>query len=180
MGRTGLTGPRGQNGTSGSSGSSGQDGTSGVDGQDGTSGINGRKGDKGDKGDRGFPGLQGPAGAKGEDGVIGSSGTSGVNGATGPAGSGGGGGSSVIRLANQTLSTSGWYATGSYYGYTFSNVNIGTASNVDFIPYNDSNQTAIYAQVMPYIYSGSGFCIIYSNYTPGLTMSGDVIITPII
>jgi hypothetical protein len=109
----------------------------------------------------------------------GSSGTSGVNGATGPAGSGGGGGS-VIRLSNQTLSTSGWNATGSYYGYTFSNANIGTASNVDFIPYNDYSFTVLAAGVQPYILPLSGSAIIYSQYIPSASIVGDFLITPTI
>ena len=172
IGRTGLTGPRGQNGTSGSSGSSGQDGTSGVNGQDGTSGVNGRKGDKGDKGDRGFPGLQGPAGQSGSAGVSGTSGTSG----TSPAG----GGASSIRLLNQTISTTGWFATGSYYGYTYSNSNIGTASDVDFTPYNDYTITCINARVQPYVYSGVSYSIFYSVYIPTSNIVGDIKINPTI
>jgi hypothetical protein len=119
----------------------------------------------------------------GVNGTSGTSGSSGVNGATGPmgptgpAGTSGGGGSSVIRLTNQTLLTTGWFATGSYIGYTFSNANIGTASNVDFTPYNDSSVTAINARVQPYIYSGIGYAIFYAVYTPSATMSGDMLIT---
>lgn len=165
----GIAGPSGQNGTSGIGVPSG--GTSGqvlakIDGTDyNTQWVN-----------------QSGGGGSGSSGTSGSSGSSGVNGSTGPmgptgpAGSSGGGGS-VIRLSSQTLATSGWNATGSYYGYTFSNANIGTASNVDFIPYNDYSFTTLAAGVQPYILPLSGSAIIYSQYIPSSSIVGDFIIT---
>ena len=85
-----------------------------------------------------------------------------------------------IRLTSQTLLTTGWFATGSYYGYTFSNANIGTSSNVDFIPYNDYSFTVLAAGVQPYILPLSGSAIIYSQYIPSSSIVGDFLITPTI
>ena len=93
------------------------------------------------------------------------------------ASTGGGGGSPIIRILGQTLSTTGWYATGSYYGYTFSNVNIGTASNVEFVPYNDYNFTIMSAKVQPYVLSLSGSAILYSQYVPSSSIVGDFLIS---
>ena len=82
-----------------------------------------------------------------------------------------------IKLSSQTLLTTGWFATGSYYGYTFSNANITTSSNVDFIPYNDSSFTVLAAGVQPYILPLSGSSVIYSQYIPSASIVGDIIIT---
>lgn len=130
----------------------------------------------GGSGTSGTSGVSGTSGTSGVNGADGSSGTSGVSGTSGTSPAGGGG-SSPIRLTNQTISINGWFATGSYYGYTFSDANIGTSSVVDFTPYNDSVFNVINAKIQPYIYSGSGYSIIYSAYPLSGTVSGDVLIT---
>ena len=129
----------------------------------------------------GTSGTSGSSGTSGVDGTSGTSGTSGISivGPTGPTGPGGGGGSSAIRLTNQTLATGGWGYTGGYYQYTYSDANITTSTTVDFTPYNDYNFTAVSARVLPYIQSGSGSCILYSQYSPSGQIIGDVIITTV-
>ena len=147
-----------RDGAAGTSGVSGSSGTSGVSGSSGTSGVNGSSGTSG---------VNGSSGTSGAAGAAGSSGTSGIS----------GGGSSAIRILGQTLSTTGWYATGSYYGYTYSSVNIGTASNVEFVPYNDYNFTIMSAKVQPYVLSLSGSAILYSQYVPSSSIVGDFLIS---
>jgi hypothetical protein len=166
-GATGSSGTSGVNGSSGTSGVSGSSGTSGVSGSSGTSGVNGSSGTSGVNGSSGTSGVNGSSGTSGAAGAAGSSGTSGIS----------GGGSSAIRILGQTLSTTGWYATGSYYGYTYSSVNIGTASNVEFVPYNDYNFTIMSAKVQPYVLSLSGSAILYSQYVPSSSIVGDFLIS---
>ena len=139
-----------QKGATGSNGSSGSSGVSGSSGSSGSSGIS-------------ITGATGSNGSSGSSGVSGSSGTS-----------AGGGSSAKVFLTSQSLTTSGWFATGSYYGYTFSNANIGTQSIVNFIPYNDSYLECVNSRVLPYNYVTASYSIFYSYYLPITTITGDI------
>jgi hypothetical protein len=127
--------------------------------------------------------TSGTSGAAGTSGIAGSSGSSGSNGATGAAGtsgtSGGGGGASAVKLANQTIISSGWtYNTGTtYYEYTYTYSGITTGSTVDITPYNDSLVTAQFARIFPYIQSNTGDATITAMYTPSGDITGEVIIS---
>jgi hypothetical protein len=116
----------------------------------------------------------------GTSGVSGSSGSSGANGAAGTSGtSGGGGGASAVKLANQTITATGWtYNTGTtYYEYTYTYSGITTGSTVDITPYNASLTTAQFARIFPYIQSNTGDATITAMYTPSADITGEVIIS---
>ena len=82
----------------------------------------------------------------------------------------------MIKVTNVTLATASWFVSGSYYGYTYSNGNIATSSNVDFTPYNTSVDAVIGAQVLPYIMATTSAAVIYSRLTPTASIVGDIII----
>ena len=88
--------------------------------------------------------------------------------------SGGGGSAAKVFLTNQSLTTGGWFATGSYWGYTFSNANIGTQSIVNFVPYNDSYTECINSRLLPYNLITGTNSIFYSYYLPITTITGDI------
>ena len=83
---------------------------------------------------------------------------------------------SMIKVTNVTLATASWFVSGSYYGYTYSNGNIATSSNVDFTPYNTSVDAVIGAQVLPYIMATTSAAVIYSRLAPTASIVGDIII----
>jgi hypothetical protein len=122
----------------------------------------------------------GVAGTAGTSGISGSSGSSGAAGAAGTSGtSGGGGGASAVKLANETITATGWtYNTGTtYYEYTYSYSGITTGSTINITPYNDYLVTAQFARIFPYIQSNSGNATITAMYVPGANIIGEVIIT---
>ena len=87
-----------------------------------------------------------------------------------------GGGSNYIKLENQTIGTSSWFSVGSYYGYTFSNANIGTNSIVDFTPYNDYITTVQSANFYPYIMTTASSAVLYAQSAPTASIVGEIVI----
>ena len=87
-----------------------------------------------------------------------------------------GGGSNYIKLENQTIGTSSWFSVGSYYGYTFSNVNIGTNSVVDFTPYNDYIDEVQSANFYPYIMTTASTAVLYAQSAPTASIVGEIVI----
>ena len=90
---------------------------------------------------------------------------------------GGGGGSTTI-LADQTLSAANWSYNSEtqLYTLTFSNANISTSSFITFVPSNASVLTVSTCQMMPQIDSGTSQCTFYSQFNPGVNITGTIII----
>jgi hypothetical protein len=116
-------------------------------------------------------------GKQGSNGTSGSAGTAGSSGLTGSSGSSGM--VSVSRFTNVTLPQTGFtYNTGTtYYECTYTNANITTNTNVDFVPYNSSVSIAAQAAVYPYIEPASGSAKITSQYIPMGDITGEVYVT---
>lgn len=90
--------------------------------------------------------------------------------------SGGGGGTTI--LTNQTLSSNSWSYDSQIqlYKLTFSNANISTDSFITFIPSNDSVLTVSSCQMMPQIDNGIQQCVFYSQFIPGIDITGTITI----
>jgi len=91
--------------------------------------------------------------------------------------SGGGGGSTPVKLTSQTLAVGSWTLVGSYYTYSFSNVNIDTTCDVSVTPQNASYLTAYNAQVLPFVGVAAGVATFYSQFPPQDNMVVDIVIT---
>ena len=89
----------------------------------------------------------------------------------------GGGGATPTKLTSQTILSSSWVATGSYYTSSFTNSNITTTCDISITPQPSSYQTAYNAQVLPYIGVATGTGSLYSNFPPEANMVVDVVIT---
>jgi hypothetical protein len=120
-----------------------------------------------------YNGLDGTNGTSGSSGIS-ITGATGSSGSSGTSGVSGGGSAAKVFLTSQSLTTSGWFATGSFWGYTFSNANIGTQSIVNYIPYNDSYTECINSRLLPYNLVGASYSIFYSYYLPITTIIGDI------
>jgi hypothetical protein len=93
---------------------------------------------------------------------------------------GGGGGASITRLTSQTLTTASWTLVGSYYTYTFSNVNITTSTRVDFTPSNSSYTEVTTCGMLPQVDVASGSCTFYTLFPPSNDITGEITIIPVI
>lgn len=92
---------------------------------------------------------------------------------------GGGGGASITKLTNQTLASGSWTTSGSYSIYSFSDAGISSTSRVDFIPYNESVNDAVLAELLPQITTTNGSCTLFASYSPENNIIGDItIFTP--
>ena len=88
-----------------------------------------------------------------------------------------GGSSLPIKLTSQTILSSSWAATGSYYTSSFTNSNITTTCDISVTPQPDSYLTAYNAQVLPYVKVAAGTGSFYSYFPPSADMVVDVVIT---
>jgi hypothetical protein len=93
---------------------------------------------------------------------------------------GGGGGASIIKLTLQTLVSASWVLVGSYYTYTFSNVNITTNTRVDFTPENSSYSEVSVCGLLPQVDVAAGSCTFYSLFPPSTDIRGEITIIPTI
>jgi hypothetical protein len=93
---------------------------------------------------------------------------------------GGGGGASIIKLTLQTLVSASWVLVGSYYTYTFSNVNITTNTRVDFTPENSSYSEVSVCGLLPQVDVAAGSCTFYSLFPPSTDIGGEITIIPTI
>jgi hypothetical protein len=93
---------------------------------------------------------------------------------------GGGGGASIIKLTLQTLVSASWVLVGSYYTYTFSNVNITTNTRVDFTPENGSYSEVSVCGLLPQVDVAAGSCTFYSLFPPSTDIRGEITIIPTI
>jgi len=91
--------------------------------------------------------------------------------------SGGGGGSTPVKLTSQTLAVGSWTLVGSYYTYSFSNVNVTTTCDVSVTPQNASYLTAYNAQVLPFVGVAAGVATFYSQFPPQADITVDIVIT---
>ena len=91
---------------------------------------------------------------------------------------GGGGGASIIKLTAQTLTAASWTLSGSYYIYTFSNVNITVNTRVDFTPSNASYSEVTTCGMLPQVDVAAGSCTFYSLFPPQSNILGEVTIFP--
>jgi hypothetical protein len=92
---------------------------------------------------------------------------------------GGGGGATITKLTNQTLASGSWTTSGSYSIYSFSDASISDTSRVDFIPYNDSVNDAVLAELLPQVTTANGSCTLFASSTPTNNLIGDItIFTP--
>lgn len=90
----------------------------------------------------------------------------------------GGGGSSIVKLLAQTLSVGGWSLQGSYYTYTFSNVNITTNTRVDFTPDNSAYSEITTCGMLPEVEVAAGSCRFYALFPPQTDIVGEITIIP--
>lgn len=90
----------------------------------------------------------------------------------------GGGGTSIIKLTAQTLTAASWTLSGSYYIYTFSNVNITVNTRVDFTPDNASYSEVTTCGMLPEVDVAAGSCTFYSLFPPQSNILGEVTIFP--
>lgn len=90
----------------------------------------------------------------------------------------GGGGASIIKLLNQTLNVAGWSLQGSYYTFTFSNVNITTDTRVDFTPDNASYNEVTTCGMTTEVDVAAGNCRFYSLFPPQTDIVGEITIIP--
>ena len=93
---------------------------------------------------------------------------------------GGGGGGTIYKLTAQTLTAASWTLSGSYYTYTFSNVNITTNTRVDFTPDNSAYNEVTTCGMLPEVDVSSGSCTFYSLFPPQNDILGEVTIFPTI
>lgn len=91
---------------------------------------------------------------------------------------GGGGGGTIYKLTAQTLTAASWTLSGSYYTYTFSNVNITTNTRVDFTPDNSAYNEVTTCGMLPEVDVSSGSCTFYSLFPPQSNILGEVTIFP--
>jgi hypothetical protein len=91
---------------------------------------------------------------------------------------GGGGGGTIYKLTAQTLTAASWTLSGSYYTYTFSNVNITTNTRVDFTPDNSAYNEVTTCGMLPEVDVSSGSCTFYSLFPPQNDILGEVTIFP--
>ena len=87
------------------------------------------------------------------------------------------GAAAPVKLLSQTLAVGSWSASGGYYVYTFSNVNIDSTCEISVTPQNASFLTAYTAQILPYIAVGSGSATFYSLFPPQGDIVVDIVIT---
>lgn len=92
--------------------------------------------------------------------------------------SGGGGGASIIKLPSQTLLAASWSLSGSYYVYTFSNVNITVNTRVDFTPDNSAYTEVTTCGMLPQVDVAAGTCRFFSLFPPQSDILGEVTIFP--
>jgi hypothetical protein len=90
----------------------------------------------------------------------------------------GGGGSSITKLTAQTLLAASWVLVGSYYTYTFSNVNITVNTRVDFTPDNSSYNEVTTCGMLPEVDVAAGNCTFYSLFPPQSNIVGEITIFP--
>ena len=91
---------------------------------------------------------------------------------------GGGGGGTIYKLTAQTLTAASWSLSGSYYIYTFSNVNITVNTRVDFTPDNASYSEVTTCGMLPEVDVAAGSCTFYSLFPPQSNILGEVTIFP--
>jgi hypothetical protein len=91
---------------------------------------------------------------------------------------GGGGGGTITKLTAQTLAVGSWTLSGSYYIYTFSNVNITVNTRVDFTPDNASYSEVTTCGMLPEVDVAAGSCTFYSLFPPQSNILGEVTIFP--
>jgi hypothetical protein len=91
---------------------------------------------------------------------------------------GGGGGGTIYKLTAQTLAVGSWTLSGSYYIYTFSNVNITVNTRVDFTPDNSSYSEVTTCGMLPEVDVAAGSCTFYSLFPPQNNITGEVTIFP--
>jgi hypothetical protein len=91
---------------------------------------------------------------------------------------GGGGGGTIYKLTSQTLTAASWTLSGSYYIYTFSNVNITVNTRVDFTPDNSSYSEVTTCGMLPEVDVAAGSCTFYSLFPPQNNITGEVTIFP--
>jgi hypothetical protein len=91
---------------------------------------------------------------------------------------GGGGGGTIYKLTAQTLTAASWSLSGSYYIYTFSNVNITVNTRVDFTPDNSSYSEVTTCGMLPEVDVAAGSCTFYSLFPPQSNILGEVTIFP--
>lgn len=92
--------------------------------------------------------------------------------------SGGGGGGTIYKLTGQTLLAASWTLSGSYYIYTFSNVNITTNTRVDFTPDNSAYTEVTTCGMLPEVDVFAGSCRFYSLFPPQSNILGEITIFP--
>jgi hypothetical protein len=91
---------------------------------------------------------------------------------------GGGGGGTIYKLTAQTLTAASWTLSGSYYIYTFSNVNITVNTRVDFTPDNASYSEVTTCGMLPQVDVFAGTCTFYSLFPPQNDITGEITIFP--
>lgn len=91
---------------------------------------------------------------------------------------GGGGGGTIYKLTAQTLTAASWSLSGSYYIYTFSNVNITVNTRVDFTPDNSAYTEVTTCGMLPQVDVFAGSCRFYSLFPPQNNILGEVTIFP--
>ena len=91
---------------------------------------------------------------------------------------GSGGGASIYRLTSQTLPSSSWVATGSYYTSSFANANITTTTRVDFTPDNASYTEVTTAGILPQVTVIAGTASFYALFPPQTNITGEITIFP--
>jgi hypothetical protein len=91
---------------------------------------------------------------------------------------GGGGGGTIYKLTAQTLAVGSWTLSGSYYIYTFSNVNITVNTRVDFTPDNASYSEVTTCGMLPEVDVAAGSCTFYSLFPPQNNILGEITIFP--
>jgi len=91
---------------------------------------------------------------------------------------GGGGGGTIYKLTAQTLAVGSWTLSGSYYIYTFSNVNITVNTRVDFTPDNASYNEVTTCGMLPEVDVAAGSCTFYSLFPPQSNITGEITIFP--
>ena len=89
-----------------------------------------------------------------------------------------GGGGTIYKLTSQTLTAASWVLVGSYYTYTFSNVNITTNTRVDFTPANSSYSEVTTCGMLTQVDVAAGSCTFYSLFPPQTNITGEITIFP--
>lgn len=91
---------------------------------------------------------------------------------------GGGGGGTIYKLTGQTLLRAGWSLSGSYYVYSFANVNITVNTRVDFTPDNSAYSEVTTCGMLPEVDVAAGVARFYSLFPPQSDIAGEVTIFP--